>query len=491
MHGGEVAVQGNISSQFISALLMIGPVLPGGLRLELLGKINSRPYIEMTLDLMHYFGVSAHWEENVIVVKEQPYVAKAYTIESDWSAASYWYAIAALVPEADLFIRGLRKYSRQGDCRIADLMEPFGVKTTFKEEGIHLTRIPAASPQEVLEIDFTTTPDLAQTMAVVSAATGISLRMTGLETLRIKETDRILALQNELGKFGISMAEVEPEVFQVTGTFTSSATPIETYEDHRMAMAFAPLALSQSDPLYIKEPDVVVKSYPEFWEHLELVGLIIRNGNMKTLIIGAGNMGLTYAQNFINSNLLTKDHLFFLERTIEKFPLLQPYSHNELMTDPSPLVREMDMIILSVKPQDFPSLAPTLQDYLHPDQLIISIMAGIQIHHIQESLGIPKVIRAMPNLPAQVGMGMTVFTTSQEVSKKDFFIAQNLLSTTGKALYTTDENYLDAATAISGSGPAYVFFFMNSLIKTAKIMGFSEAEAQLLVQQTFLGSFIY
>ena len=209
---------------------------------------------------------------------------------------------------------------------------------------------------------------------------------------------------------------------------------------------------------------------------------------MKTLIIGAGNMGLTYAQNFINSNLLTKDHLFFLERTIEKFPLLQPYSHNELMTDPSPLVREMDMIILSVKPQDFPSLAPTLQDYLHPDQLIISIMAGIQIHHIQESLGIPKVIRAMPNLPAQVGMGMTVFTTSQEVSKKDFFIAQNLLSTTGKALYTTDENYLDAATAISGSGPAYVFFFMNSLIKTAKIMGFSEAEAQLLVQQTFLGS---
>ena len=273
MHGGEVAVQGNISSQFISALLMIGPVLPGGLRLELLGKINSRPYIEMTLDLMHYFGVSAHWEENVIVVKEQPYVAKAYTIESDWSAASYWYAIAALVPEADLFIRGLRKYSRQGDCRIADLMEPFGVKTTFKEEGIHLTRIPAASPQEVLEIDFTTTPDLAQTMAVVSAATGISLRMTGLETLRIKETDRILALQNELGKFGISMAEVEPEVFQVTGTFTSSATPIETYEDHRMAMAFAPLALSQSDPLYIKEPDVVVKSYPEFWEHLELVGI--------------------------------------------------------------------------------------------------------------------------------------------------------------------------------------------------------------------------
>ena len=209
---------------------------------------------------------------------------------------------------------------------------------------------------------------------------------------------------------------------------------------------------------------------------------------MKTLIIGAGNMGLTYGQNFINSNLLTQDHLYFLERTIEKFPLLQPYSNNELMTDPTPILKEMDMIILSVKPQDFASLAPTLRPYLHPEQLIISIMAGIKIPQIQEALGIEKVIRAMPNLPAQVGMGMTVFTTATQVSKKDFFIAQNLLSTTGKALYTTEEKYLDAATAISGSGPAYVFFFMNALIQTAKDMGFSEAEAQLLVQQTFIGS---
>ena len=208
MHGGELAIQGNISSQYISALLMIAPTLPDGLRLKLLGKINSRPYIEMTLDLMHYFGVSSHWEDNVIVVPEQAYVGKAYTIESDWSAASYWYSMATLDPNADILIRGLRKYSRQGDSRIADLMEPFGVFSEFNDEGVRIYRKPVSPPQEALEIDFTTTPDLAQTLAVVSAATGIPVRMTGLETLRIKETDRIAALQNELGKFGIQMEEV-------------------------------------------------------------------------------------------------------------------------------------------------------------------------------------------------------------------------------------------------------------------------------------------
>lgn len=271
LHGGTLTMAGNISSQFITAILMIAPTLPGGLRLELTGKINSRPYIDMTLSLMALFGVNAHWEGHTIVVPEQPYQGSEYTIESDWSAASYWYSCAAIADQAELKLLGLRKSSRQGDSRIAEMMAPFGIHTEYHPEGTILRKMEAPTKEEV-QIDFTPTPDLAQTMAVISAATGTPLRMTGLETLRIKETDRILALQNELKKFGVSMEEVSPEVFLVSGRFQSSVWPVATYEDHRMAMAFAPLVLKQSS-LKIEDPEVVNKSYPEFWTHLERIGI--------------------------------------------------------------------------------------------------------------------------------------------------------------------------------------------------------------------------
>ena len=271
--GGKVSLPGNVSSQFISALLMIGPVLDGGLEIQLEGKITSRPYIEMTLGMMAYFGVQADWDEQVIRVPNQAYKGQAYTIESDWSAASYWYSMAALSEAAELRIHGLRNPSRQGDSRIAEIMEPFGVYTEYEQGGIVLTKRPLVNFEEV-SIDFTDFPDLAQTMAVVSAATGKPLKLSGLHTLRIKETDRIAALQTELGKFDVKMSSNDDIHFRVSGQFTPTQSTIDTYEDHRMAMAFAPLVLKQKN-LWIKDPDVVRKSYPEFWDHLKLVGIQI------------------------------------------------------------------------------------------------------------------------------------------------------------------------------------------------------------------------
>jgi len=167
----------------------------------------------------------------------------------------------------------LRQLSRQGDSQIARLMESFGVKTEYQEDGVLLTKTEVKADPE-LKMDFVETPDLAQTIAVVSAATGIPVSMTGLETLRIKETDRILALQNELGNFDVRMESEDDTLFKVEGQFKPSIKPIETYEDHRMAMAFAPLIMKQ-DELIIKEPEVVKKSYPEFWEHLQTIGITI------------------------------------------------------------------------------------------------------------------------------------------------------------------------------------------------------------------------
>ena len=271
--GGEVSLPGNISSQFISALLMIGPVLPGGLEIQLKGKITSRPYIEMTLSLMEYFGVEAEWEDNVIKVPARSYIGKSYTIESDWSAASYWYSFVALADAGEVKLLGLRNPSRQGDSKIADLMVDFGVHTDFQGDGVLLKKVPIADMSEVA-VDFTDFPDLAQTVAVVSGATGKPIRMSGLHTLRIKETDRIAALQTELQKFNIRMTSTDDVHFRVHGDFQPYNGSVSTYEDHRMAMAFAPLAMKQPN-LLVKDPEVVQKSYPEFWDHLGEVGLTL------------------------------------------------------------------------------------------------------------------------------------------------------------------------------------------------------------------------
>ncbi len=209
---------------------------------------------------------------------------------------------------------------------------------------------------------------------------------------------------------------------------------------------------------------------------------------MNILIIGAGNMGLSFGSSFVKAKIISSEQLFFMDRVKAKEQLIEPYSSHSLITTASDLFQRMDLIVLCVKPQDFPSLAQEIYPFLHPDQLVISIMAGIRIELIHQLLQLPKVIRAMPNLPSQVGEGMTVFTSSEDVSRIEILSVQNLLNTTGKTVYTNQEQLLDAATAISGSGPAFVYYFMDSMIHAAKRMGFTDSEAQLLVQQTFKGS---
>lgn len=209
---------------------------------------------------------------------------------------------------------------------------------------------------------------------------------------------------------------------------------------------------------------------------------------MNVLVIGAGNMGTTYGHSFVNTNALSPTQIYFLDHKADKEEAIRSLSSSPLATEPGAFVSDMDLVILSVKPQDFIELSNQLSTFIRPDQLILSIMAGVTISSICEVLGVSKVVRAMPNLPSQVGQGMTVFTTSPEVSRLEIFTVQNLLNTTGKTLYTPDEDMLDAATAISGSGPAFVYYFMSAMMESARAMGFSDSEAQLLVEQTFIGS---
>ncbi|RMG59209.1 MAG: pyrroline-5-carboxylate reductase [Bacteroidetes bacterium] len=209
---------------------------------------------------------------------------------------------------------------------------------------------------------------------------------------------------------------------------------------------------------------------------------------MNILIIGAGNMGLTYGQSFIDASAIGTGQLYFLDRTDLRQAEVQRLSAHPLATQPDAFIRDMDLVIVAVKPQDFKALAASIKPFLRPHQLILSVMAGISVETLRGQFGAAKVVRAMPNLPAQVGQGMTVFTASAEVSRLEIFTVQNLLSTTGKTLYVEKEPLLDAATAISGSGPAFVFYFMEAMMQAGRQMGFSESEAQLLVRQTFLGS---
>ena len=274
----ELAVRGDISSQYISALLMVGPTLPGGLRLRLTGEIGSRPYIGMTLSLMRHFGAAATLgPAETITVAPGGYRPADYEVESDWSAASYWYALVALAPPGSaVTLPGLRAQSWQGDHVIQQLMRPLGVETEFLAAGgARLTQVPPAPAALLAQpLDFTDCPDLAQTVAVVAAALGVPLRLTGLHSLRIKETDRIAAVQAELRKFGADLPEVAPGVFEVQAVdFKVDNQEIATYDDHRMAMAFAPLAVR--GPLRVHEPQVVRKSYPSFWQALAAVGVLV------------------------------------------------------------------------------------------------------------------------------------------------------------------------------------------------------------------------
>ncbi len=279
LRGGELTLPANVSSQYISALLMVAPQMTEGLLLTLEGTIISRPYIHMTISLMRQFGAEVEWvSEKQIKVEAKPYKQNvAFAVESDWSAASYWYEILALSPNAETSVAlpWLRKESLQGDSTIRTFFEPLGVATTFDEQTSQATLTktkPTLQPNEVYELNLVNQPDLAQTLVVTCALLRQPFHFTGLQSLRIKETDRMAALQNELAKLGIALGVEGDEALYIyeydEGSPRYNGTSIATYHDHRMAMAFAPACLLCPE-LQIANPEVVSKSYPSFWDDLK------------------------------------------------------------------------------------------------------------------------------------------------------------------------------------------------------------------------------
>ncbi len=274
LKGKTIELEGNVSSQYISALLMIGPCMENGISIRLKNKVISRPYIEMTLSLMKYFGAKVNWEGDTISVTGDGYTPQEFFVESDWSAASYWYEIAALLPgKTTLHLPDLFEDSLQGDCAVKDIFESLGVHSQFNG-GIRMTSEKTGNP--TFEYNFINQPDLAQTVVVACALNGIPFRFTGLQSLRIKETDRISALINELKKLGFVITAPDDGVMEWNGeTCTPETNPIiDTYDDHRMAMAFAPAAICFPG-IVIDEPGVVSKSYPRYWDDLKKAGFTI------------------------------------------------------------------------------------------------------------------------------------------------------------------------------------------------------------------------
>lgn len=319
---GSVSLPGNVSSQYISALMMIGPYLKDGLILTLTDKVISRPYIEMTMSLMRQFGAKVYWdcssdesngtvdeycnsnstvdelchsngtvdeslesnsaddkstESNVIIVEPGRYAVKSYNVESDWSAASYWYEMVALSSEGDarVLLPGLYEDSLQGDSKGREVFSLLGVKTEYTKDGVLLSK--KTREVDTLEYDFVQMPDLAQTFVVTCCMMGVPFHFTGLESLKIKETDRIVALKNEMAKLGFDLEDRNDSELLWDGRRRAltaeeyDSVAIDTYEDHRMAMAFAPVALVNGS-IRINNPHVVSKSYPRYWDNLLAAG---------------------------------------------------------------------------------------------------------------------------------------------------------------------------------------------------------------------------
>lgn len=275
--GGTLEIEAGISSQYISALLMIGPCLTNGLTLHLKGPVASRSYIELTLDLMRRYGAKAEWaDEHTIRVTPGEYEDTPITIEGDWSAASYWYELAAIAAhcghEVEMCLHGLTADSKQGDRVVAEMFESLGVATEYTKEGVRLLDSKFKIQNSELKKDFTHCPDIAQTMAVSCCLLGVPYTFKGIHSLRIKETDRVAALIAELHKLGYVLRAEGDELLIWDGTHTEPEPhpTICTYDDHRMAMAFAPATLLHRE-LTIEHPEVVTKSYPEFWKDLKRI----------------------------------------------------------------------------------------------------------------------------------------------------------------------------------------------------------------------------
>lgn len=271
----SVSLQANISSQYISALMLIAPSLPQGLEIVLEGQITSAPYISMTLEIMQNAGINGSFKNNRIAIAHQEELpSKTINIESDWSSASYFYSLAAISETAGLSLSNYRETSLQGDSCIVEIYEQLGVTTKFTDNSIYLEKQPCEMPKRIVK-DLRNSPDIAQTIAVTCLALGIECELTGLHTLKIKETDRLVALKTEIEKFGAKV-EITNDSLQLFPAKTlKEDVSVATYNDHRMAMAFAPLALKV--PLNIEDAGVVSKSFPTFWKDLEFLGFRVSN----------------------------------------------------------------------------------------------------------------------------------------------------------------------------------------------------------------------
>ncbi|MDC8001046.1 3-phosphoshikimate 1-carboxyvinyltransferase [Aequorivita todarodis] len=269
----EVKIKADVSSQYISALMLIAPMLPNGLKISLEGKTTSVPYIEMTLSLLKHIGIKGNFSKSSITISSAENVNdKLMIVESDWSSASYFYSLVALSDDLQITLSSFSAESLQGDSALVQIYDSLGVQTIFdsSEGTISLSKKKTELPDSLL-LDLSNTPDLAQTIAVTCFGLGISCKLSGLHTLKIKETDRLLALKNELEKLGATIQVDDNSLSLEKATKINSNTSIETYQDHRMAMAFAPLALKTE--LTINNAEVVSKSYPNFWEDIQKMGI--------------------------------------------------------------------------------------------------------------------------------------------------------------------------------------------------------------------------
>ncbi len=272
LSGGDLYIKGDVSSQYLSAILMVAPYMENGLRLIIKGDLVSKPYLQMTLSLMESFGVSYMWNDNIIEIEPSEYKPINFTVENDWSAASYWYSVVALSENKSVKLKYLSSNSLQGDSKLVELYKSLGVETEFTEEGIVLSRNKGINLPICYDISLKEQPDLAQTLVVSCLLLNVNFRFSGLENLKIKETDRIAALIIECKKLGYNIKEEECGVLSWSGEKCAPANEIviKTYEDHRMAMAFAPAVIKLNE-ISISEPDVVSKSYPAFWKEFQKV----------------------------------------------------------------------------------------------------------------------------------------------------------------------------------------------------------------------------
>lgn len=273
--GGAVEISGKVSSQFITALLLIAPNLKNGLELTIKDELVSKPYVHMTIELMKEFGASVVWKDNQIVVEPTPYAyhKKTFIVESDWSAASYYYSLVAFSEiNTQLTIKGLFENSLQADAIGQSIYKNLGVKTTFNNDEIIISKNSHSYPL-LLELDFIHCPDIAQTLVCTCVGLNVPFHFSGLQTLKVKETDRIIALKNELKKFGFAIETTNDSIqWNSVKIEPFNNLSVATYNDHRMAMSFAPLCLLQEN-IVIENADVVSKSYPLFWKHLNSIGI--------------------------------------------------------------------------------------------------------------------------------------------------------------------------------------------------------------------------